>query len=111
MSLVRIRDAHRTDQRYRKNKLRQTKKMETDQILIIVCGAIFLIFGVGFIFAKTDESARKKDEKRFGPLPNISMGGWYILGQNKILKYFMIAIFIMIGLIFIISGLAQIFSL
>jgi len=81
--------------------------MKTDQILIIISGALFLIFGISLIFAKTDESARKKDEKRFGPLSNINMGGWYILGQNKILKYFMISIFILLGLTFIVSALMQ----
>ena len=35
--------------------------METDQLFIIIGGAIFLIFGIGLAFAKTDESARKKD--------------------------------------------------
>jgi len=85
--------------------------METDQIFILIVGAIFLIFGIGLAFAKTDESARKKDEKRFGPLTNIGMGGWYILGQNKILKYFMISICILLGLIFILSGLKQYWTL
>ena len=79
----------------------------TDQILIIFAGSISLLFGIGLIFAKADDAARKKDEKRVGPLSDHGMGGWYLLGQNKILKYFVISFYILFGLMFIIAGIRQ----
>ena len=72
------------------------KKMITDQILIIIAGAISLIFGIVFIFVKTGEFAKKKDKS-----------GWYILEQNKIVKYFVISFYILLGLTFIVAGLQQ----
>jgi hypothetical protein len=81
--------------------------MKIDQIYLIIGGAIYLIFGIGLIFAKSDKSSREKDEKRFGTLPNISMGGWYFLGQHKRLNYFIIYFFILLGLIFVVAGLRQ----
>lgn len=76
-----------------------------DQIIVIFIGIIFLIAGVGFSFAKADKSAREKDNKRFGPLSNIGIGGWYLLMQNKTTKYIFISICLVLGLVFVVYGL------
>ena len=54
-----------------------------DNIILIFPGLIFLVAGLGFLFARADKSAKEKDEKRFGPLSPFNIGGWYLLIQNK----------------------------
>lgn len=79
-----------------------------DNIILIVIGLIFLVAGLGFLFARSDKSAKERDEKRFGPLSIFNMGGWYILMQNKSVKYTIIIFFILLGLFFIVYGLKSI---
>lgn len=76
-----------------------------DQIILIFSGSIFIIAGIGFALAKIDESAKKKDEKRFGPLCNINMGLGYTILRNKFFKILIIFISLGIGICFILNGL------
>jgi len=76
-----------------------------EKTLIIFSGIVFITAGVGFAFAKSDKTAKEKDEKRFGPLCIFNIGGWYWLIQNKTLKYIFASICLIIGSIFIICGL------
>jgi hypothetical protein len=39
-----------------------------ENIVLIFPGLIFLVAGLGFLFARTDKSEKERDEKRFGPL-------------------------------------------
>jgi hypothetical protein len=55
-----------------------------DEIIFISPGLIFLIAGLGFLFARADKTAKEHDEKRFGPLSPFSMGGWYLFASARI---------------------------
>ena len=66
---------------------------------------IFLVAGLGLLFARADKKAKEKDENRFGPLSPFNIGGWYLLMQNISVKYLMIILFISLGLLFIVCGL------
>jgi hypothetical protein len=79
---------------------------EMDQIIVISIGIMFLTAGVGFSLAKADKAARERDEKRFGPLSNFGIGGWYILMQNRTAKCIFCSLCILLGLIFIVYGLS-----
>ena len=80
-----------------------------DNIILIFPGLIFLVAGLGFLFARADKSAKEKDEKRFGPLSPFNMGGWYLLMQNKSAKYIFVIFCISLGLFFIVYSLKSIF--
>lgn len=80
-----------------------------DYIILIFPGLIFLVAGLGFLFAQTDKSAKERDEKRFGPLSPLNMGGWYSLAQNKIAKSIFIIFCISIGIFFTVYSLTSIF--
>jgi len=66
---------------------------------------MFLVAGFGFLFARSDKSAREKDEKRFGPLSPVNMGGWYLLMQNRSAKYIFVIFCISVGIFFIVYSL------
>jgi hypothetical protein len=70
---------------------------------------MFLVAGLGLLFARADKTAKEKDEKRFGPLSPYNLGGWYLLMQNKSTKYIIVIFFISLGLFFIVYGLKSIF--
>ena len=76
-----------------------------DNLILIFPGLIFLIAGLGFLFALSDKSAKEKDEKRFGPLTPFNMGGLYLLMHNKSTKYIIIILLISLGLFLIVFGL------
>ena len=80
-----------------------------DNIIFLAIGLIFVIAGLGFLFARADKSAKEKDEKRFGPLSVFNLGGWYLLAQNKIAKYIFVIFCISLGLLLIVYSLKPIF--
>ncbi|MEE4606199.1 MAG: hypothetical protein V2J65_33325 [Desulfobacteraceae bacterium] len=81
-----------------------------ENIVLIFPGLIFLVAGLGFLFARTDKSEKERDEKRFGPLSPFNIGGWYSLAQNKIAKSIFIAFCILIGFFFIAFSIISIFK-
>ncbi len=91
---------------------RQTKDelQVDDNIVLIFPGLIFLVAGLGFLFARTDKSEKERDEKRFGPLSPLNIGGWYSLVQNKIAKSIFISFCISIGIFFIAFSIISIFK-
>ena len=80
-----------------------------DEIIFIFPGLIFLIAGLGFLFARADKVAKEHDEKRFGPLSPFNMGGWYLLMQNRTAKSIFIIFCISLGLFFIVYSLKSFF--
>jgi hypothetical protein len=82
--------------------------MEADNVAPLAIGILLMIGGIGYAFVKVDSEARKKDERRFGPLSNFGMGLGYITLQNKLARIIVSAITMGLGLIFILSGLGLI---
>jgi len=78
--------------------------MENDSIIFIFSGILLIIAGIGYTFVKVDDTARKKDEKRFGPLTNFNMGLGYTFLRNKWMKVFVIIITMGMGIIFLLLG-------
>ncbi len=68
-----------------------------EDIVLIIPGLIFLVAGVGFLFARADDYAKEKDEKRFGRLSPYNLGGWYILMQNRSVRKVFIVFCILLG--------------
>ena len=62
---------------------------------------LLLITGIGFIFSRTDEAARAKDQRRFGPLSNLGLGGWYQLAEQKWTRMLFILFCVSVGLFLI----------
>jgi hypothetical protein len=79
-----------------------------DQLLLLFPGLMFLLVGLGFLLARSDKSAREKDERRFGPLSAFNMGGWYLLAQNKYAKYTFVVFCLSLGLFLIVYGLSSV---
>lgn len=82
--------------------------MESDKVTLLAIGILSILGGIGYAFVKVDSEARKKDEKRFGPLSNYGLGLGYIFLQNKLVRIVVSVIVIGFGLIFILSGLGLI---
>ena len=80
-----------------------------DNIILIFPGLIFLVVGLGFLFARVDKSAKEKDVKRFGPISPFNLIGWYFLAENKIAKSIFIIFCISIGLFFTVYSIKSIF--
>jgi len=78
--------------------------MESGKVIQISIGFLSIIAGIGFAIAKNDEYARKKDEKKCGPLTNFNMGLGYIFLRNKMIKWFLVILAISMGAIFLLSG-------
>ncbi len=76
-----------------------------DNIILIFPGLIFLVTGLGFLFARVDKSAKEKDVKRFGPISPLRLTGWYYLSENKSAKYIFIIFCLALGLFLIIYSL------
>jgi hypothetical protein len=77
----------------------------SDNILLIFPGLIFLVAGFGVLFARSDKLAKEKDEKRFGPLSPFNTGGWYLLIQNKSVKFIFIIVCISLGVFLVVYSL------
>jgi hypothetical protein len=80
-----------------------------DNVILIFPALIFLVAGLGVLLARTDKSAKEKDERRFGPLSPFNLGGWYLLVQNKIAKSIFIIFCISIGIFFTVYSVKSIF--
>ena len=79
-----------------------------DNIILIFPGLIFLVAGLGFLFARVDKSAKDKDVKRFGSISFLGLTGWYYLAENKCAKYVFVFFCLALGLFFIIYSVITI---
>lgn len=82
----------------------QKDVVEGDDIMLLAAGALSLLGGIGYALVKTDSEARRKDEKRFGPLSNFGMGFGYVVFQYKLARIIVSAFAIGLGILFILSA-------
>jgi hypothetical protein len=78
-----------------------------DNIILILPGLIFLVAGLGVIFARVDKSAKERDKKRFGPISPLGLTGWYYLAENKGAKYTFAIFCLALALFFIIYSVIK----
>jgi hypothetical protein len=76
----------------------------TEEWVLFFAGSLFAIAGLGFAFVSTDESARNKDERRFGPLSNLNMGLGYTVLQGKGPRTFFVLLMLGMGAVFFLSA-------
>jgi len=85
--------------------------MESDDLILIMTGAMSIILGLGYAFVRSDERARSKDMERFGKRDliwklNVVLG--YSFLRLGIIRWAVVIFTIAVGLVFIAVGLGWI---